>query len=128
MTKVARDTVVFDLGGVLIEWDPRHLYRKLFAGDEAAMEHFLATVCTHEWNRGQDAGRTGLMLEPGRANIHRPLINIRPREMDESDENTEFETDASNVSRLLNRGYLWPAKGDRLFRSLDDRERSVEFS
>jgi FMN phosphatase YigB (HAD superfamily) len=27
MTKVARDTVVFDLGGVLIEWDPRHLYR-----------------------------------------------------------------------------------------------------
>jgi 2-haloacid dehalogenase len=53
-----RDIVVFDLGGVLIEWDPRHLYRKLFAGDEAAMEHFLATVCTHEWNRGQDAGRS----------------------------------------------------------------------
>jgi len=58
MTKAARDIVVFDLGGVLIDWDPRHLYRKLFAGDEAAMEHFLATVCTHEWNRGQDAGRT----------------------------------------------------------------------
>jgi 2-haloacid dehalogenase len=57
-TSVARDTVVFDLGGVLIEWDPRHLYRKLFAGDEAVMEHFLATVCTHEWNRGLDAGRT----------------------------------------------------------------------
>ena len=55
MTKAARDIVVFDLGGVLIDWDPRHLYRKLFAGDEAAMEHFLATVCTHEWNRGQDA-------------------------------------------------------------------------
>jgi FMN phosphatase YigB (HAD superfamily) len=34
MTKVARDTVVFDLGGVLIDWDPRHLYRKLFAGNE----------------------------------------------------------------------------------------------
>jgi 2-haloacid dehalogenase len=50
--------VVFDLGGVLIDWDPRHLYRKLFAGDEAAMEHFLATVCTHEWNRRQDAGRS----------------------------------------------------------------------
>jgi 2-haloacid dehalogenase len=58
MTKAARDTVVFDLGGVLIDWDPRHLYRKLFAGDEVAMEHFLATICTHEWNRGQDAGRT----------------------------------------------------------------------
>ncbi len=50
--------VIFDLGGVLIDWDPRHLYRKLFAGDEAAMEHFLATVCTHEWNRCQDAGRS----------------------------------------------------------------------
>ena len=58
MTAAKRDIVVFDLGGVLIEWDPRHLYRQLFAGDEAAMEVFLATVCTHEWNRGQDAGRT----------------------------------------------------------------------
>ena len=58
MTEQTLDTVVFDLGGVLIDWDPRHLYRKLFAGDEAAMEHFLATVCTHEWNRRQDAGRT----------------------------------------------------------------------
>ena len=53
-----RDIVVFDVGGVLIEWDPRHLYRKLFHGDEPAMEEFLATVCTHEWNRGQDAGRS----------------------------------------------------------------------
>lgn len=58
MAKAGRDIVVFDLGGVLIDWDPRHLYRKLFAGDEAAMEHFLATVCTHEWNRRQDAGRS----------------------------------------------------------------------
>ncbi len=51
-----RSIVVFDLGGVLIDWNPRHLYRKLFA-DEAAMEHFLATVCTAEWNVRQDAGR-----------------------------------------------------------------------
>ena len=58
MAAVARSIVIFDLGGVLIDWDPRHLYRKLFAGDEAAMEHFLATVCTHEWNRHQDAGRS----------------------------------------------------------------------
>jgi 2-haloacid dehalogenase len=58
MTDAGRNIVVFDLGGVLIDWDPRHLYRKLFASDEAAMEHFLATVCTHEWNRLQDAGRT----------------------------------------------------------------------
>jgi 2-haloacid dehalogenase len=58
MTEAGRSIVVFDLGGVLIDWDPRHLYRKLFAGDEAAMEQFLATVCTHEWNRRQDAGRS----------------------------------------------------------------------
>ncbi|HJX48986.1 MAG TPA: HAD family phosphatase [Gaiellaceae bacterium] len=49
-------TVVFDLGGVLIKWDPRHLYRKLFdAPDE--MESFLAEVTTADWNAQQDAGR-----------------------------------------------------------------------
>lgn len=53
-----RSVAIFDLGGVLIDWNPRHLYRKLFNGDEAAMEHFLATVCTKEWNERQDAGRT----------------------------------------------------------------------
>jgi 2-haloacid dehalogenase len=58
LRKPMRNIVVFDLGGVLIDWDPRHLYRKLFAGEEMAMEQFLATVCTHEWNRCQDAGRS----------------------------------------------------------------------
>jgi 2-haloacid dehalogenase len=47
---------VFDLGGVLIDWDPRYLYRTLF-DDEAAMERFLAEVTSPEWNRMQDAGR-----------------------------------------------------------------------
>jgi 2-haloacid dehalogenase len=49
-------TVLFDLGGVLIDWNPRHLYRQVF-GDDAAMESFLATVCTQAWNEEQDAGR-----------------------------------------------------------------------
>jgi 2-haloacid dehalogenase len=48
--------VVFDLGGVLIDWDPRHLYRRLFDGDEAAMERFLAEVCSPAWNAGLDSG------------------------------------------------------------------------
>jgi len=52
-----RSVAVFDLGGVLIDWNPRYLYRKLFNGDEAGMEHFLATVCTSSWNSQQDAGR-----------------------------------------------------------------------
>jgi 2-haloacid dehalogenase len=51
------DTVVFDLGGVLIDWNPRYLYRRLF-DDEAAMERFLAEVCTPQWNHQQDAGRS----------------------------------------------------------------------
>lgn len=53
-----RFVAVFDLGGVLIDWNPRYLYRKLFKGDENAMEHFLATICTPSWNREQDAGRS----------------------------------------------------------------------
>ncbi len=47
---------VFDIGGVLLDWDPRYLYRTLFAGDTVAMEAFLATVCPPEWNRTLDAG------------------------------------------------------------------------
>ena len=54
----ARSVAIFDLGGVLLDWNPRFLYRKLFDGDESAMERFLATVCTTEWNERQDAGRS----------------------------------------------------------------------
>jgi 2-haloacid dehalogenase len=49
--------VVFDLGGVLIDWDPRYLYRKLFDGRDEEMEAFLTGVTTKEWNHRQDAGR-----------------------------------------------------------------------
>ena len=49
---------IFDLGGVVIDWNPRYLYRKLFNGDETAMEHFLSAVCTSSWNAQQDAGRS----------------------------------------------------------------------
>ncbi|GLQ89438.1 HAD family hydrolase [Dyella flagellata] len=50
------DTVVFDLGNVLIGWDPRRLYRQLIE-DEAQMEWFLREVCSGEWNEQQDKGR-----------------------------------------------------------------------
>ena len=49
-------TVVFDLGGVLVDWNPRHLYRKMF-DDSAEMERFLAEVCTGAWNLEMDRGR-----------------------------------------------------------------------
>jgi 2-haloacid dehalogenase len=48
--------IVFDIGGVLLDWNPRHLYRKLFDGDDAAMERFLAEVCTTEWHLAHDLG------------------------------------------------------------------------
>lgn len=57
MSVTTRTTVIFDLGGVLLDWNPRHLYRKLIA-DEAACEHFLTEVCHPEWNVRQDAGRS----------------------------------------------------------------------
>ncbi len=49
--------IVFDLGAVLIEWDPRHLYRKVFA-DREKMEWFLTKVCHNDWNLAQDRGRS----------------------------------------------------------------------
>ena len=49
--------IIFDFGGVLIDWNPRHLYRELF-DDEAEMEWFLSHICTDEWNQMQDAGRS----------------------------------------------------------------------
>ncbi len=49
-------TIVFDLGGVLIDWNPRYLYRKLLQND-GEIEYFLANVCSAEWNAQQDAGR-----------------------------------------------------------------------
>jgi 2-haloacid dehalogenase len=48
--------VVFDIGGVLLDWDPRYLYRSLIA-DPAEIERFLAEVCTDEFNAELDAGR-----------------------------------------------------------------------
>jgi 2-haloacid dehalogenase len=47
--------VVFDMGGVLLDWNPRHLYRKLI-DDPQEMERFLARVTTTEWHMVQDEG------------------------------------------------------------------------
>lgn len=49
--------IIFDIGMVLIKWDPRNLYRKMFT-DEAKMEWFLANVCNGAWNLEQDRGRS----------------------------------------------------------------------
>lgn len=48
--------VVFDLGGVLVDWDPRNLYRTVFS-DADEMERFLSGVCTMRWHNAHDSGR-----------------------------------------------------------------------
>ena len=50
-------TVVFDLGAVLIDWDPRYVYRDLFPDDAAEMEAFLTDVTSSTWNHQMDAGK-----------------------------------------------------------------------
>jgi 2-haloacid dehalogenase len=58
MGSVLFDTILFDLGAVLVDWNPRYLYRPLFKGDETAMEHFLAEIAPPWWNLEIDAGKT----------------------------------------------------------------------
>ncbi len=51
------NTIIFDLGAVLIDWNPDYMYRSIFA-DEQQMRDFLTTVTTSDWNEEQDAGRS----------------------------------------------------------------------
>ena len=50
--------IIFDFGNVLLEWNPRHVYRRYFPDDDAAMEKFLHEVNFMEWNAQQDKGRS----------------------------------------------------------------------
>ena len=103
---VTRSVVVFDLGGVLIDCDPRNLYRKLFAGDDAAMEHFLATVCTPDWNERQDAGRIFAEAEAELIARHpekAPLIRAWGARFDEMISGA-IEDSVAVLGELKNRG------------------------
>jgi 2-haloacid dehalogenase len=51
------NTIIFDLGAVLIDWNPHYMYRTIF-DDEQEMKNFLAAICTPDWNEEQDAGRS----------------------------------------------------------------------
>ena len=50
------DTIIFDLGGVLIDWNPEYVYLDVFNGDREKMKWFFDNICTHDWNENQDAG------------------------------------------------------------------------
>ena len=57
MSERSVDVVVFDIGGVLLDWSPDYLYRELIP-DAGQREHFLTNIATSSWNQQQDAGRT----------------------------------------------------------------------
>ena len=48
--------VIFDLGGVLIDWNPEYVYLDVFDGDKKKMQWFFDEICTFDWNENQDAG------------------------------------------------------------------------
>lgn len=54
---MARNTIIFDLGGVLIDWNPDYVYRTIFENDEQ-LKWFYDNICTSDWNEEQDAGRS----------------------------------------------------------------------
>ncbi len=49
-------SIIFDLGGVLIDWNPEYVYLDVFNGNKKKMNWFFKTICTEEWNLNQDAG------------------------------------------------------------------------
>lgn len=49
-------TIIFDLGGVLIDWNPEYVFREIIS-DSERRQHFFENICTHDWNVEQDAGR-----------------------------------------------------------------------
>ena len=50
------DSIIFDLGGVLIDWNPEYVFLDAFNGDREKMTWFLNTICTSDWNEQHDAG------------------------------------------------------------------------
>ena len=50
-------TIVFDLGGVLIDWNPEYVFREVIP-DAERRRYFFENICTHDWNIEQDAGRS----------------------------------------------------------------------
>jgi len=50
------NTIIFDLGGVLIDWNPEYVFLDAFNGDRKKMQWFFDNICTSDWNENQDAG------------------------------------------------------------------------
>ncbi len=76
--KMKIENIIFDFGGVLVDWNPRYMYRDHFPS-EAEMEYFLHHICTDEWNIEQDRGRTlaeGTTILQAKYPEHHDLIQL----------------------------------------------------
>lgn len=52
------DTIIFDLGGVLIDWNPRYVFHDQYFESPEKRDYFFNHICTSDWNEEQDAGRS----------------------------------------------------------------------
>ncbi len=52
------NTIIWDLGGVLIDWNPRYVFNETYFGTEEKREYFFKHICSNDWNEEQDAGRS----------------------------------------------------------------------
>lgn len=55
---MAINTIIFDLGGVLIDWNPKYVFDETYFDSIAKRDYFLNNICTNDWNEQQDAGRS----------------------------------------------------------------------
>lgn len=73
------DTIIFDLGGVLIDWNPEYVYLEVFKGDREKMTWFFDNICTSDWNENQDAGYPLMKATEDRVSMfpeHEELIRM----------------------------------------------------
>lgn len=99
---------VFDIGGVLIDWNPRYLYRKLF-DDAAEMEAFLADVCSPAWNLSLDGGKSfaeGVAELTARFPEHEALIRAYDERWPEMVPNI-FDDTVAMLERLKDQGPVY---------------------
>src|SRR5450432_660656 len=72
------NSIIFDFGGVLVDWNPRHMYKDVFENN-SEMEHFLTHICSDDWNLQQDKGRSlseGTKLLQDKFPKHRMKIQL----------------------------------------------------
>lgn len=58
MTTNTIDTIIFDLGGVLLDWNPKYVFTDTYFDSSEKRDYFFNNICTNDWNEEQDAGRS----------------------------------------------------------------------